>query len=77
MDILYKAKIENSKGNSLCRLCVDWDEMSNHMMISYSKLAQKEYNTKPTVWGKLCYVWPFDPAKNAIQDDAAEGSDTF
>ena len=30
---------------------------------------------RPYVGGVM--FWPFDPAKNAIQGDAPEGSDTF
>ena len=28
-------------------------------------------------YGLYVMFWPFDPAKNAIQGDAPEGSDTF
>ena len=28
-------------------------------------------------YGNSVVFWPFDPAKNAIQGDASEGSDTF
>ena len=30
-----------------------------------------------TYTGIIDKFWPFDPAKNAIQGDAPEGSDTF
>ena len=37
--------------------------------------TEKDIDTRLT---KACVMfWPFDPAKNAIQGDAPEGSDTF
>ena len=39
-------------------------------MTNIKFLSKKKYES-------MCYVLTFDPAQNAIQGDAPEGSDTF
>ena len=51
--------------NSRCRLCKDRDETINHIISECSKLAQKEYKTRPDWVGKvihweLCKKLKFD-----------------
>ena len=41
-----KAKIDKTQQNSKCRSCGDRDEMINHIISEYWKLAQKEYKTR-------------------------------
>ena len=38
---LFKAKIDKSQGNSLCRVCRKADESIDHIVSGCSKLAQK------------------------------------
>ena len=42
-----KARIDKTQQNSKCRLCDDRDKIINHKISECSKLAQKEYNTRP------------------------------
>ena len=44
-DQFIKAKIDNGQHNSKYRFCEEKDETVNHVIIEYSKLAQKEYKT--------------------------------
>ena len=46
------------------------------MDILFYEQAVYEKETK-MVKSLTVMFWPFDPAKNAIQGDAPEGSDTF
>ena len=39
-------KIDKTQQNGKCRLCVDIDETNSHIISEYSKLAQKECNTR-------------------------------
>ena len=41
-----KASIDKTQQNSKCRLCSDKDEISNHIIIGCSKLAQKGYKAR-------------------------------
>ena len=41
--------------NSNCRLCGDRDETINHIISEWSKLAQREYNTRHDWMGKVIY----------------------
>ena len=41
-----KAIIDKTQQNSKCRLCGDRDETINHIISEYSKLAQREYETR-------------------------------
>ena len=50
-----KAKIDKTQENSKCRLCSDRDETINHIISECSKLAQKEYKTRPNCVGKVIY----------------------
>ena len=60
-----KAKIDDTKQNSKCRLCGDRDETINHIISECSKLAQKEYETRHNWVGKvihwkMCKKFKFD-----------------
>ena len=51
--------------NRQCRLCNDRDETINHIISEYSKLAQKEYQTRHDWVGKvihweMCRKFKFD-----------------
>ena len=48
-----KAKIYKAQQNSQYRLWGDRDEMINHIISEWSKLAQKEYNTRHDWMGKV------------------------
>ena len=48
-------KIDNTLQNSKCRLCGDKDEIINHIISEYRKLAQKEYNSRHTCAGKVIH----------------------
>ena len=52
---LVKAKIDKSKGDSLCRVCRKVDENVDHIVSSWSKLAQKEYKRRHDNLGKIVY----------------------
>ena len=61
-----KARIDKTQQNSWYRLCGDWDETINHIINECSKLAQKEYKTRPDWVGKvnhweLCKKFQFEP----------------
>ena len=60
-----KARIDKTQQNSRCRLCSDRDEIINHIIIEYSKLAQKDDKTMHDWTGKvirweLCKTLKFD-----------------
>ena len=60
-----KARIDKTQQNNICRLWGDWDEMINHIIREYSKLAQKEYNTghdwvRKVINRELCKKFKFD-----------------
>ena len=60
-----KARIDKTQQNSKCRLCGDYDETINHIICECRKLAQKEYNTKYDLVGKvihweICKKFKFD-----------------
>ena len=60
-----KAKIDKMQQNSRCTLYGDRDEMINHIISEYHKLAQKEYKTRHNWVGKvihreLCRKLKFD-----------------
>ena len=62
-----KARIDKMPQNSRCRLCIERDETINHILSECSKLAQKEYKTRPDWVGKaihreLCKKLKFDYA---------------
>ena len=38
--------MDKTEQNSKCTLCGDSDEMIDHIISKYSKLAQKEYKTR-------------------------------
>ena len=50
-----KAGIDKTQQNSKCRLCGDRDEMINHIISEYWKLAQNEYKTRHDKVGKVIY----------------------
>ena len=50
-----KASKGKTQQNSRCRLCGDWDEMINHIIIECSKLEQKRYKTKHGFVGKVIH----------------------
>ena len=52
---LVKAKIDKSKGDSLCRVCRKVDENVDHIVSSWSKLAQKEYKRRHDNLGKIVH----------------------
>ena len=60
-----QARIDKTKQNSKCRLCVDRDETINHIINEASQLAQKEYKTRHDWVGRvihweLCKKFKFD-----------------
>ena len=60
-----KVRIDKMQQNSKCRLCSDRDETINHIISECSKLAQKEYKTRPDWVGKvihweMCKKFKFD-----------------
>ena len=60
-----KARIHKTQQNSKCRLCGDRDETINHIISECSKLALKEYKTRPDWVGKvvhweMCRKFQFD-----------------
>ena len=52
---LVKAKIDKSKGDSLCRVCRKVDESIDHIVSGCSKLAQKEDKRRRDNLGKIVY----------------------
>ena len=52
---LVKAKIDKSKGNSLCRVCRKVDESTDHIVSGCRKLAQKEYKRRHDNLGKIVH----------------------
>ena len=51
-----KARIDKTQENSRCRLCGDRDEMNNHIISEYSKLARRKYKTRNDLVGE---VYPY------------------
>ena len=61
-----KTKIDKTQQNSQCMLCGNRDETTNHIISECSKLAQKEYKTRPDWVGKVIHwemcdiwIWPY------------------
>ena len=52
---LFKAKIDKSQGDSLCRVCRKVDGSIDHIVSGCSKLAQKEYKTMHDNLGKIVH----------------------
>ena len=52
---LFKAKIDTSQGDSLCRLCRKVDESIDHIVSGCSKLAQKECKRRYDNLGKIVH----------------------
>ena len=52
---LVKAKIDESHGDSLCRLCRKVDESTDHIVSGCSKLAWKEYKRRHDNVGKTVH----------------------
>ena len=52
---LVKAKIDKSRGDSLCRMCRKVDESIDHIVSGCSKLAQKEYKRRHDNLGKIVH----------------------
>ena len=52
---LVKAKIDESHGDSLCRLCRKVDESIDPIVSGCSKLAQKEYKRRHDNLGKIVH----------------------
>ena len=52
---LFKAKIDKSQGDSLCRVCRKVDESIDHIVSGCSKLAQKEYKRRHDNLGKIVH----------------------
>ena len=50
-----KTRIDKTKQNSKCRLCGSRDETINHIIRKCSKLAQKEYNARRDLVGKVIH----------------------
>ena len=50
-----KARIDKTQQNSKCRLCRDRDEMINHIISEWSKLAQKEYKARHDGVGEVIH----------------------
>ena len=50
-----KTRMDKMQQNSKCRLCGDRNETINHIISEYSKLAQKEYNTRNDCGGKVIH----------------------
>ena len=50
-----KAKIDKTQQNSKCRMCGERDETVNHIISECSKLAQREYKTRPDWVGKAIH----------------------
>ena len=46
-------------------------------LLRFGKATDKEDGKLWIQTSSIVMFWPFDPAKNAIQGDAPEGSDTF
>ena len=52
---LVKARIDQSQGDSLCRLCRKVDESKDHIVSGCSKLGQKEYKRRHDNLGKIVH----------------------
>ena len=52
---LFKAKIDKSQGDSLCRVCRKVDESIDHIVSGCSKLVQKEYKRRHDNLGKIVH----------------------
>ena len=52
---LAEAKIDESQGDSLCRVCRKVDEIIDHIVSGCSKLAQKEYKRRHDNLGKIVH----------------------
>ena len=52
---LVRAKIDKSKGDSLCRVCRKVDESIDHIVSGCSKLAQKEYKRRHDNLAKIVH----------------------
>ena len=50
-----KAKIDQTQQNSRCRLCGDRDQTINHIISEYDKLAQRYYNIRHNLVGKVIH----------------------
>ena len=55
---LVKTKIDNSQGDSLCRVCRKVDERIDHIVSGCGKLALKEYKRRDDNLGKIVH-WKF------------------
>ena len=66
-----KARIDKMQQKSRCKLCVEREEMINHIISKCSKLGQKEYKTRHNWMGKvihweLCKKLKFDHTNKFI-----------
>ena len=52
---LVKTRIDESQGDSLCRMCRKVDENMDHIVSGGSKLAQKEYKRRHDNLGKIVH----------------------
>ena len=52
---LVKARIDKSQEDSLYRVCIKVDESIDHIVSSFSKLAQKEYKKRHDNVGKIVH----------------------
>ena len=52
-----KGKIDKTQQNTRCRLCIDRDEIINHIISECRKLAQKEYKSRHEWVGKMVINW--------------------
>ena len=60
-----KARIDKAQPNSKCKLCCDRNKTINPIVSKCSKLAQKEYKSKPDWVGRvihweMCKKFEFD-----------------
>ena len=47
-----KAEIDNAQQDPKCKICGENVETINHIITECSKLAEKDYKTRPTGWEK-------------------------
>ena len=50
-----KARIDKTKQNKKCRICVDRNETIDHIIRDDGKLAQTEYKTRHNLVGKVIH----------------------
>ena len=69
-----KTEFENTQLNSKCTLRGNRNEMVNQIISPYSKLAQKEYKTRPDRVGKMMIHWELCTKKTQRSEKGTGGN---